>query len=765
MRNRIKPQNVTLDQQEVFGKSQQVGKAYLLRIDPDRLLAPIYEGVGKTTSNKEYGGWESRQIKGHSLGHYLSAVAQMYAATKELCMKEKMDYVVDQLADLQRVDGYLAGFESDAFDKAFAGELDVEAFSLNKHWVPWYSIHKIYAGLLDAYTIGGNEKALVVLVKLSDWAYEGTKSMTDQAFQRMLVCEHGGMCETMGALYQITQDEKYLYLANRFMHQAIVEPLGRMQDELQGKHANTQIPKVLGAAKLYEITQEDYYKDRAWFFFETVVTNRSFVIGGNSNSEHFGPSNTEILSRDAAETCNTYNMMKLAEYLFAWTKDVRYMDYYERALYNHILASQEPITGAKTYFISTYPGHFKVYGTDEGAFWCCTGTGMENPARYNRQIYFMEDNNLYVNLFIASTLKIEKKGIKLVQETSFPSNNKVVLRLKEVGQQPLKLNIRIPYWAEEQVIIKTKDRIYQTNKKGYLTLEEEWEDGDVVEITLPIEVWQYSSMDDANKIAIMYGPLVLAGQLGRENFPEWDIVDDHLSLMKYPGINVPVIVSDTKDISMYVVQKDSLIFEIKGIGEPGQQDIILKPFYMTHHERYTIYWKKFTKEEYLIRDKESKLRQEILDECTIDYVQPGNQQSEIEHDYKGNNAESGYLAEVDKSYREAWHQEGFISYRMEVQKDIGNILNVTYYGMEDAHNRSFDLFIDETLIATEDIQFMGKAELVDKAYTIPQELIESIEADNTGKNKICVVFKGKHDHWVVGKILEVRICYGIKNQK
>ena len=586
--------------------------------------------------------------------------------------------------------------------------------------------------------------------------------MTDEEFQCMLTCEHGGMCEVMGSLYQITQDERYLYLANRFMHQAIVEPLGRMKDELQGKHANTQIPKVLGAAKLYELTKEDYYRDRAWFFFETVVKNRSFVIGGNSNSEHFGPSNTEILSRDAAETCNTYNMMKLAEYLFTWTKDVRYMDYYERALYNHILASQEPVTGAKSYFISTYPGHFKVYGTDEGAFWCCTGTGMENPARYNRQIYFMENNSLYINLFIASTLTIQEKGITLVQETAFPSSNKVVLRLKEVGHQPLKLHIRIPYWAEEQVIIKTKTKVYQTNNKGYFILEEEWKDGDVVEILLPIEVWQYTSMDDTNKIAIMYGPLVLAGQLGTENFPEQDIVDDHLSLMKHPGINVPVIVNDAKDISMYVIQKDDLIFEIKGIGEPGQQDIRLKPFYMTHHERYTIYWKRLTKEEYLTKNEESKLRQELLDECTIDYVQPGNQKSEIEHEYEGNNAESGYLVEVDKSYREAWHQDGVISYRMEVKKGIDNILNVTYYGLEDAHNRSFDILIDETFIATENIEFMDKAELVDKAYIIPQELIERIEADNNEKNKVCVAFKGKCNHWVVGKILEVRICHNIK---
>lgn len=756
MVNSIRVKDIRLNTKKLMGKSQVIGKDYLLRLDTDRLLAPIYEGVGKEPIKPSYGGWESREIKGHSVGHYLSAVATMYAATSDQEMKERMDYIVDQIGYLQREDGYVGGIPSRIFDKAFTGEFEVEHFSLNGYWVPWYSIHKIYAGLIDAYMLGENERALAIVLKLADWVYEGSKNMTDEAFQRMLISEHGGMNEVMAKLYAITKKEHYLYLAKRFTHEMIIDPLAHRQDDLQGKHANTQIPKVIGAAELYDITGDKYYQDVASFFFDTVVEERSFVIGGNSNSEHFGPARRELLAKDTAETCNTYNMMKLAEYLFRWTKESKYIDYYERALYNHILASQDPETGAKAYFVSTYPGHFKVYGSDENSFWCCTGTGMENPGRYTRQIYFRENNHIYINLFIASTLKIEDKGVILVQDTSFPESQKVTLHFKEARGEKLTLRIRVPYWADGEVVVKVGTQLYVSKEQGYLDIEGNWKQGDELELTLPMGLHQYVAKDDEHKIAIMYGPLVLAGTLGKENFPETDIVADHISLMNHPAIEVPTLVTEEQNIRDWVKHKEGLAFEIPLIGMPGNKTIDLKPFYALHHERYSIYWTKLNEYQYNNQINTKKQRQEVINECTIDVVKPGNQQSEIEHSFKGNNAYMGYLAEVDKSWREARGKDSFISYRLEVKKGEKVVLNVSYYGQDDLMYRTFEIRVNGVLFAKEKLEDVGTSEIIDKVYTIPETIIENAEMSSKGKPEIEVKFCNNEPYTIVGKILEIR---------
>ncbi|WP_174879791.1 beta-L-arabinofuranosidase domain-containing protein, partial [Metabacillus niabensis] len=376
----------------IFKDSQEKGMEYLLYLDVDRLIAPCYEAVGKPPKKPRYGGWESTGISGHSIGHWLSAAATMYSLTSNEQLKQKLDYAIEELEIVQSFDdkGYVSGFSRSCFDLVFTGEFEVDNFSLSGGWVPWYSIHKIYAGLIDTYNLTGNEKALAIVIKLADWAKNGTDQLTDEQFQKMLICEHGGMNEAMADLYMITKNKDYLELAKRFCHQSILQPLANEVDELQGKHANTQIPKVIGAAKLYEITGDKTYKKMAQFFWKQVTRHRSYVIGGNSINEHFGPSDTEELGITTTETCNTYNMLKLTEHLFHWSQDVEYIDYYERALYNHILASQDPDSGMKTYFVSTQPGHFKVYCSPDESFWCCTGTGMENPARYTRNIYYLK---------------------------------------------------------------------------------------------------------------------------------------------------------------------------------------------------------------------------------------------------------------------------------------------------------------------------------------------------------------------------------------
>lgn len=587
----------------LFKDSQDKGKEYLEYLDVDRLLAPCYEAIGKKPKKPRYGGWETMKISGHSLGHFMSALASMYVAQKDEDIKKKLDYAVVELAYLQSLDekGYVSGFPRECFDKVFTGDFNVTRFELGDSWVPWYSIHKIYAGLLDAYALTGNNQALEVVIKLADWAKRGTDNLTEEQFDKMLYCEHGGMCEAMANLYEITKNQDYMELAKRFYHKETLIPLAKLQDELDGKHANTQIPKVIGAARLYEITRNKEYKNAAIFFWNVVTKSRSYAIGGNSRDEHFGKENTEELGVTTAETCNTYNMLKLTEHLYAWDHNSDYMDYYENALYNHILASQDPESGMKTYFVSTQPGHFKVYCSPDNSFWCCTGTGMENPGRYIRNIYYRDEDNLFTNLYISSKIRLDDKGITLRQETIFPEEDKTKLIFEEAEGKFMTINIRVPYWVNGEVnVIVNGTNEYSKSDKGYISIQGNWKKGDVIDVKLPMNIHVYESKEDSHKIVFMYGPLVLAGTLGRENFPETDILDDQLKLNHYPGIVVKVLVTDNPRLEECInpVENSVLTFETDAIGEPGHVKCTLIPFYELHHQRYSIYWTKMTSEEY-----------------------------------------------------------------------------------------------------------------------------------------------------------------------
>ncbi len=747
--NEIEPQNVKITLDSLYGESQDLGLEYILHLDPDRLLAPCYEAVGKKPKAKRYGGWEAQQIAGHSLGHYISALSNFYASTKNNEVKEKLEYVLSELKNIQREDGYIGGLESKPFDEAFNGKVNAEAFSLNGYWVPWYSVHKIYAGLIDAYKIAGEEKALEIVKKMSDWCYFGSKNMSDKDFQKMLVSEHGGMCEVMADLYGITKDPKYLYLAKRFTQKSVIDPLSKGIDSLQGMHANTQIPKIIGAARLYELTGDDYYGNAAKFFFNTVVDHRSFVIGGNSVSEHFGPSDVENLAKDSCETCNTYNMLKLAEHLFSWEHNVKYSDYYEKALYNHILASQDPETGAKTYFVSTYPGHFKVYGTEENSFWCCTGTGMENPGRYNRFIYYAENNDLYINLFIASTG--ENKGLKWEQITKFPYEDTSVINILESTNEKRNIKIRVPYWINGKVTVKVGKEIYESSQNGYISVERIWEKGDKIEIKLPMNLHQYVSMDSPNKVAFLYGPIVLGAELGKEKFPSKDIIPNHLTLMNWAKIDVPTIVTDEINLDKVFKIEDlkKIKFTLPKEFTNGEEDIKLEPFYNVHHERYTIYFDRYAKDEF--KNLEIvKSRDEILEPITTDVVKVGEQQSEIEHKFESKNSNTGYLSSIDMRWRDA-SKDGFIKYQMEIKENIKQGLMVTYYDKDKSimgAERIFDIYVNGKKLKEVELKGNGKDKSIDVIYEIPKEYIKG--------NKIDVEFKGNSKTVFIGGILELR---------
>ncbi|MFA9560459.1 beta-L-arabinofuranosidase domain-containing protein [Evansella sp. AB-rgal1] len=753
-------QGVTLHN-SIFKDSQEKGKEYLLYLDVDRLMAPCYEAANVTPKKPRYGGWESTGISGHSIGHWLSAAVQMYTITKDEALKQKLDYAIEELAHIQNYDsdGYVSGFPRTCYDTTFTGQFDVERFSLAGQWVPWYSLHKIFAGLIDAYKLLGHEKALEVVVKLANWAKKGTDLLHDDQFQKMLICEHGGMNEAMADLYTITGNEDYLHLAIRFCHEEVLEPLSNGVDELEGKHANTQIPKVVGAAKLYNITGDEKYKRMADFFWNQVTNTRSYIIGGNSINEHFGPPNQEKLGVQSAETCNTYNILKLTELMFDWSQDSKYMDFYERALYNHILASQDPDSGMKTYFVSTQPGHFKVYCSPDNSFWCCTGTGMENPARYTRAIYCEKQEGLFVNLFLPSEGILDGMGVNIRQETNFPASEKTRLIFQETKNESFQLHIRVPYWIAGDISIEVNgEKMKACVEKGYASIGREWKAGDVVDVHLPMKLHTYTKKDDPKKLGILYGPVVLAGALGREDFPESDILADHLKLNHHPLIEVPTLVTDKENLDVWINRVDgpNLEFETTAIGQPGNQKITLLPFYELHHQRYTLYWNVMNEEEYkgFVDEEQEELRS--LRATTIDEVQPNEQQPEVEHNIQKENSTAGYSNIVQKGWRDA-RDGGFFSYDMSVEPESVMSIEVSYFGgdhtiieNETKYERQFDILIDGTKIADQKLDNSGApASTFEVRYNVPEELTK-------GKSKVEVKFASAEGK-IAGGVYGVRM--------
>ena len=582
-------QNSKIESNSLFGKSQETGLDYVLRVNPDRLLASAYIAMGQKPKALPYGGWESlsfgewndRTLRGHSLGHYLSALAGFYAAAGSEMAKQKLDYVISEIKKLQRKDGFFDSIPSTPFDKVFTGSFYADRFNLADWWVPWYAIHKIYAGLIDAFKLGKNDDALKIVTGMADWAVSGLKNLNDEQFQKMLVCEHGGMCKVMADMYEITDKKEYLDLSERFIHKEIVNPLIEQQDKLQGYHANTQIPKIIGLAKLYELTKKEEYRKACEFFFKTVTKNHSYVIGGNSKGEHFGAQFEEPLERDTCETCNTYNMLELTEHLFAWNRTAYYADFYETALYNHILSSQDPETGAKTYFVGMKPGFFKIYGDFENAWWCCVGTGMENPERYGRFIVQDYDDTIYINLFIPSTFETAD-GWKIQIKTDFPYEQKVTVKVLKAGKNRKTLKIRVPEWMNN----------HKKETDGYFILSETPKADDCFEFALPLKLNVRKTRDNSRNFSVLYGPVVLAADFGSKNMP-CDIVENQLVYMDEPVLETGSFLADEKNLDWIILKDEkSLTFETKAEASSKNVSYSLKPFYSIHHTRYSVYFSK-----------------------------------------------------------------------------------------------------------------------------------------------------------------------------
>lgn len=716
-----------------FKAAMERNAKYLLELDADRLLHNTRKYAGLQPKGALYGGWEARGIAGHTLGHYLTALSQQYAATGDGRFRDRIAYIVREMAECQKAygDGYIGALpplELQTLRGFKEGKVDVSSnFNFKGGaWVPWYTEHKVLAGLKDAWVLALNAQAKEVTLKLADWIDEVTRNLTPEQQQQMLKVEHGGMSETLADIYALTKDEKYLDVARRFYHEAIMRPLLEGGDDLAGKHANTQIPKVIGEARLYEVAGDGDGRKIAQNFWEEVVNHHSYVIGGNSENEHFGlPDDlADHLGPATAESCNTYNMLKLTRHLFEWQPKAEYFDFYERALYNHILGSQEPERGMFAYFMSLKPGHFKTYSTPADSFWCCVGSGMENHTKYNDSIYFHGTDTLYVNLFIPSRLNWKEKGLVLEQQTTYPRGDRVELRFTPQKPLPLGLRVRTPRWANGGLRFRLNGKPLRVPSVpgSYAEIRRTWKKGDVLQVTIPMGVRTEAMPDDPNKVAFLYGPVVLAGDLGR--VPEGRTVPyapDQGDNFRQPVAEVPVLVTETRELANVVEQLrgNELVFRIIRTAQP--RGVTLRPFNEIFYDYYNVYWDVLTPAKYAQRKADMQAeaaRQAALDARTIDEYRPGEQQSEVDHGQKGEKTISG-----DWQGRKFRHAEdgGWFSFNLKVTPDQPVELVCAYWGGETG-NRTFDILVDGKVVATQTLHQDQPGEFFNKTYALPFEL-------------------------------------------
>lgn len=688
----------------MFKHAEDLDICYLMGLNPDRLLAPYMKEAGLKPKAENYPNWENTGLDGHIGGHYLSALSYMYASTGNEEIGKRLDYFLSELKRCQNAsgNGYLCGVPDGKtiWNEIKEGKINANPFGLNDRWVPLYNIHKTYAGLRDAYLVAGKEEAKGMLVALTDWMMNIVSGLTDEQIQDMLRSEHGGLNEVFADVYAITGDEKYLELAKRFSHRFILDPLVEKKDMLTGNHANTQIPKVIGFKRIADLDGNQEWSSASEFFWNTVVENRSVSIGGNSVREHFHKSDdfsSMMTSEQGPETCNTYNMLRLTKLLYGTSGDVNYMDYYERAMYNHILSSQNPVQGGFVYFTPMRSGHYRVYSQPQNCFWCCVGSGMENHARYGEMIYASRENELIVNLFISSVLNWEETGMSFTQETSFPEKEQTRVIVKSEKPRKMKISFRCPEWLDkEKAEFKVNgEKVEAVFDYGYYTINRKWKDGDAVEMSLPMTLRAVQLPDKSPYYSFMYGPVVLAADLGKERL-DGQFADDsrggHVaSGPQLPLQNMPVIVGEEKDLlaNLKRVSPDKLEFRLSGVYPSRYDGMILKPFYKTHECRYMIYWELVSGDELkqrqaeLVKQETERVR---LENITADMVACGEQQPESDHFIEMENSEIG--SEQGTPWRET---KGWFSYKM---KSNGKPVNAVMINSFPDEARSAEIHVN-----------------------------------------------------------------------
>ena len=576
-----------------FLEAVNVNRRFLMAQDPDRLLHTFRLTAGLPSAAPPLCGWEApeNELRGHYTGHYLSAAALMSAQTGDVELKARGERIVSELARCQQPNGYLSAFPEEFFDRLRAGR---------PVWAPFYTLHKIMAGLLDMHTLAGNAQALDVLKGMARWTGGWVQPLGDYEMQRVLEREYGGMNEMLYNLSAVPGggNERYRYLAHRFDHERFFGPLAAGRDELKGLHANTNIPKVIGAARRYELLGEARDRRIAEYFWREVTGLRTYCTGGTSNGEGWNAEPGVLaseLSGYTQEDCTTYNMLKLTRHVFGWTAESACADYYERALFNGILGSQHPSDGEKLYYVSLAAGLWKLFGTPTQDYWCCTGTMSEAFSKLGDSIYFHDNAGLWVNLFIASELDWSEKGVRLTQETAFPAGGATTLTVRVPRPTRFAMRVRVPYWAVGRNAATLNGRPLEgfAAPGGYYVLDRVWRDGDRLEVTLPLDLHVQPMPDDDSLQAFMYGPLVLAGRLGTEGLTPETLRAEPTKPRTVPEyrlgpVPAPAFRAPSDDPAAWVKPTGNPL-EFRTAGQ--ERDVTLVPFHSLFDERYAIHWR------------------------------------------------------------------------------------------------------------------------------------------------------------------------------
>ena len=746
-------------------KARDLNIKTLLQYDCDRLLAPYLKEAGLTPKGKSYPNWDG--LDGHVGGHYLTAMA-INAATGDAECQKRMDYFISELKACAEANaknhsewgkGYVGGVPGS--DRIWSTFKKGDFGAYYSAWVPFYNIHKMYAGLRDAWVYCGNEEAKQLFLGFCDWAIDLTAGLSDDQMERILHTEHGGMNEVLADAYAITNDKKYLDVAKRFSHRRLLLPLSQRQDCLDNMHANTQVPKVVGFERISELSGNELYHDASAYFWDIVTGERTLAFGGNSRREHF-PSKEAckdfVEDIDGPETCNTNNMLKLSEELHRRNPEARYADFYELATFNHILSSQHPQHGGYVYFTSARPRHYRNYSAPNEAMWCCVGTGMENHGKYGQFVYTHQGDALFVNLFVASELNWMEKGVVLRQETQFPYSETSKLTIAE-GKGKFALMVRYPGWVKPgqfEVKVNGAPVSIVTGPSSYVAIDRQWKKGDVVEMTFPMHNSVKYIPNLPQYIALMHGPVMLAMKTGTEDMAMLIADDSRFGQLavgkKLPIDQAPILINNqiadiANQLSPIAGKPLHFTLATKMVNEIRNE---LIPFFELHDSRYMMYWLALSEDNYKgYLDNLAKQEQErqALEDRTVDKVQPGEQQPESDHFMETDDSSVGNSNDV--FYRDA--SDGhYFSYLMQTGGETNLSLRLKYWGVGEWKSHEFDIFVDDVLV--KEVNNTGKyriSEFKYETYPVPAEALK-------GKKQVRVKFVAKPKKQI-GEIYEVRL--------
>lgn len=750
-----------------FKQRMDLNGKTLLAYDVDRLMQPYLKEAGLTAKGAAFPNWAG--LDGHVGGHYLSALAMHYAATKDAQIKTRMDYVVSELKRAQDQNGkdanfvgYLSGVPNGkAMWLKFKGG---DAGAQNGYWVPWYNIHKTYAGLRDAWVYAGDETSKAMFLKLCDWGITITNGLTDAKMESMMGTEYGGMNEVYADAYSMTKDVKYLNAAKKWSHKWLLNAMSANSDNLDNKHANTQVPKAVGFARIAELSNDATYTKGAQFFWTTVTGKRSIAIGANSRQEYFPDASkyTDYVNvPEGPESCNSYNMLKLTEDLFRISPQAKYADFYERSLFNHVLSMIHPSHGGYVYFTPARPRHYRNYSKVNSAMWCCVGSGMENPAKYAQFAYMHKNDSLFVNLFMATELNWKEKGVKIAQTTAFPEEEKTRFTITAAAPAKFRLLIRHPSWvrANEMKVVVGSDTVSsQSPVSSYVEVNRTWNNGDVVTVLLPMRNSVEQLPNVANYYAILHGPIVLGAKTGTESLNGL-VADDgrwsHIASGTQLNLTqAPMLAAKPDSIASRLVPVAGKPLTFKApflFSAKKDTSLVFEAFYKIHDARYMMYWMLMTDQKTLDSLSKAQAAALLLEGRTIDRLTPGQQQPEVDHKMVQTNTTAS--VNQGESLRSGGSCTGgtgaSVTYELSTNGEADLSLWVRYWGNETTCSRTFDILVDGQKVATETLENKWKVnEFKNVEYTLPNSLV-------AGKSIVTVKFQATSG--MVGGLYGVRL--------